>query len=81
MKKILPEIKAGVFLHDKGVKKLKPKLTATDGHYLTDGEIYTKEVYLGVNDSPDNWHEITAEEYEQIQAEEQARMEAELQTM
>ena len=55
------------------------KLTASDGHYLTDGDVYSKEVYLGVNDSPDNWSEITKAEYEQIQAEEQARMEAELQ--
>ena len=40
------------------------KLTATEGYYLTNGEVYGKEIYLGVNDSPDNWHEITAEEME-----------------
>ncbi len=38
------------------------KLTASEGHVLTNGEAYSKEVYLGKNDSPDNWHEITDEE-------------------
>lgn len=58
---------------------MKKTLIARDGYYLTDGEIYTKEVYLGVNDKPENWHEITETEYKQIQAEEQARMEVGLQ--
>ena len=60
---------------------MKKTLVARDGYYFTNGEVYTKEIYLGVNDSADNWREITDAEYEQIQAEEQARMEAELQTM
>ena len=34
------------------------KLTASDGMTLTNGETYGKEVYLGCNDSPDNWREI-----------------------
>lgn len=34
------------------------KLTAAEGMTLTNGETYGKEVYLGVNDSADNWHEI-----------------------
>jgi hypothetical protein len=42
------------------------KLTASDGYVLTNGEAYGKEIYLGVNDSPDNWREITNEEYEEI---------------
>lgn len=42
------------------------KLTATDGYVLTNGEVYGKEIYLGCNDSPDNWHEITEEEYDEI---------------
>lgn len=42
------------------------KLTATDGYVLTNGEVYGKEIYLGVNDNPDNWHEITEEEYAEI---------------
>ena len=43
------------------------KLTATEGMFLTNGETYSKEVFLGCNDSPDNWHEITEEEYNEIQ--------------
>lgn len=45
------------------------KLTPTDGMILTNGETFSKEVYLGENDSPDNWHEITEEEYTAILAE------------
>ena len=44
-------------------------LTASKGMVLTDGEVYSSvggQVYLGVNDSPDNWHEITEEEYNTI---------------
>jgi hypothetical protein len=33
---------------------------------LTNGTAYGKEIYLGVNDSPNNWWEITEEEYEDI---------------
>jgi hypothetical protein len=54
------------------------KLTATDGMVLTNGEAYGKEIYLGCNDSEDNWHEITEAEYEKILAEEKARMEKEM---
>lgn len=38
------------------------KLTASEGMTLTNGETYGKEVYLGVNDSPKNWREITDSE-------------------
>lgn len=40
------------------------KLTASKGRVLTNGEAYGKEIYLGCNDSPDNWSEITDAEYE-----------------
>ena len=49
------------------------KLTAAEGMTLTNGEAFGKEVYLGKNDSPDNWHEITDEEAAAI---EQAQLEA-----
>ena len=39
------------------------KLAASAGHILTNGDVYGKEVYLGVNDSAENWHEITDAEY------------------
>jgi hypothetical protein len=53
---------------DTGVKEEKivlRKLTASDGHTLTNGEAYGKEIWLGKNDNADNWHEITDAEYEE----------------
>ena len=43
------------------------KLTASEGMTLTNGEAFGKEIYLGCNDSPDNWHEITDEEAAKLQ--------------
>lgn len=40
------------------------KMKATEGMILTNGETYGREVYLGNGDSPDNWWEISLEEYE-----------------
>ena len=45
------------------------KLTANDGYVLTNGDVYGKEVYLGVYDSAGNWREITDAEYAGILAE------------
>ena len=42
------------------------KLKATEGMILTNGEIYGREVFLGSGDSPDNWWEISEEEYNKI---------------
>jgi hypothetical protein len=41
------------------------KITANYGYVLTNGDAYGKEIYLGVNDRPENWREITDAEYEQ----------------
>lgn len=41
-------------------------LEATDGMMLTNGEAYGKKIYLGCTDKPENWHEITDEEYKKI---------------
>ena len=38
------------------------KLEADENKTLTNGEVYSKEVYLGVNDSPENWNEINDSE-------------------
>lgn len=52
-------------------------LVASEGMVLTNGEAFGKSITLGKNDSVDNWHEITEEEFaeyfafvEQIKAEE-----------
>lgn len=37
-------------------------LEPDEGMTLTNGETYSKKVYLGVNDSPSNWYEIPDEE-------------------
>lgn len=45
------------------------KLTASEGMTLTNGEAFGKEVYLGCNDSADNWYEITDAQAETLQNE------------
>lgn len=47
------------------------KLTASEGMILTNGKAYGKEIYLGCNDSADNWCEITEAEYEKKEKEEE----------
>ncbi len=41
-------------------------LEAAEGMMLTDGESYGKTVYLGANDSAENWREVTEAEYEAL---------------
>ena len=41
-------------------------LRASEGHKLTNGTAYGSSIVLGAGDSPDNWHEITVEEYNGI---------------
>jgi hypothetical protein len=52
------------------IKKIElTEIKATENMVLTNGVAYSSvggSVYLGVNDSPENWHEITVEEYEEI---------------
>lgn len=45
-------------------------IQAEEGKVLTNGEVYipsNRKVALGVNDAPENWREITVEEYNAIQ--------------
>ena len=39
------------------------KLTASEGHVLTDGERFGKTVYLAQGEGGDGWYEITEMEY------------------
>lgn len=41
-------------------------LIADEGYILTNGEIYSTMIYLGIYDSPDNYYQITLEEYQAI---------------
>lgn len=57
-------------------------LTPSEGMYLTqvgetDNRVFSEQVILGVNDSPDNWREATENEKLEWEAAERARMEAE----
>lgn len=50
------------------------ELRADAGMVLTNGYVYSDvggSVYLGVNDSPDNWYELTESEYNKKLAEEE----------
>ena len=40
-------------------------LEPDEGMTLTNGETYSKKVYLGIHDSPSNWHEIKDEDVPQ----------------
>ncbi len=42
-------------------------LTAREGYLYTNGETFSNVIRLGINDSVDNWHEITEEEAERLQ--------------
>lgn len=42
------------------------KITASPNMVLTNGAAYSEEIYLGATDSPENWREITQEEYKEI---------------
>jgi hypothetical protein len=54
----------GMKIFDVTLKGIK----ADEGKVLTNGETFSDvggEIYLGKNDSKDNWHEITKEEAEE----------------
>ncbi len=45
---------------------MRTVITATDGHILTNGEIYGKTLYLAEGADASEFHEITEEEYNAI---------------
>lgn len=56
-------------------------LTPSKGMWLTqvgetENRVFSDQIILGVNDSPDNWREATEIEKLEWEAEEKARMEA-----
>ena len=50
-------------------------LKAEENMTLTNGEAFGKVVYLGKNDSTDNWYEITDEEAQAMQRSDDAHVE------
>ena len=53
------------------------ELKAAEGMVLTNGEAFSEvggSVYLGINDKPENWHEITEEEYNKILKQQESEM-------
>jgi hypothetical protein len=48
------------------------KLTASEGHILTDGESYVREKYLTSDDECEKWYEITEKEYNEIMKKKEA---------
>lgn len=50
---------------------MREKITATDGHVLTDGTVYGTVIYLAEGVDASRFHEITREEYETIFASEE----------
>ena len=47
------------------------KLISAEGMTLTNGETFGKEIYLGCNDTADNWREISDEEAQRLKEEKQ----------
>lgn len=45
-------------------------LTASEGMFLTDGEIYGTKIFLAEGRSAAEFHEITVEEYEKLMEQE-----------
>jgi hypothetical protein len=37
-------------------------LIAAEGMVYTNGEVYGKEIWLGINDAPENWREVPESE-------------------
>lgn len=51
---------------------MRKVIKATEGHVLTDGEIYGSTIYLAEGESGEDFYEITDAEYEALQEAEEA---------
>ena len=49
---------------------MRKVIEATEGHILTNGEIYGSTIYLAESESGEDFHEITVEEYNSLTEEE-----------
>ena len=50
-------------------------IKASEGHILTDGNIFGSTIYLAEGETGENFYEITLEEYNEIQEAEEATAE------
>lgn len=50
---------------------MRKVITASEGHVLTDGKIFAKEIYLAEGADASSFYEITEEEYERLMANEE----------
>ena len=48
------------------MKQKHTRITASEGHVLTDGSVYGKEIYLAEGVDTSAFYEITEEEYEAL---------------
>lgn len=51
------------------------KLIAEKGKVLTDGEVFGKTIFLGNSRNPDEFYEISEEEYDAIMSEKETKTE------
>ena len=50
----------------KGVLEVRKVIEATEGHILTNGEIYGSTIYLAEGENGEDFYEITLEEYNSL---------------
>lgn len=54
---------------------MRKVIEATEGHVLTDGNIFGITIYLAEGETGENFYEITLEEYNEIKESEEATVE------
>ena len=54
---------------------MRKVIKASDGHILTNGEVYGRTIYLAEGESGEDFYEITDAEYEALQEAEEATIE------
>ena len=54
---------------------MRKVIEASEGHILTNGEVYGRTIYLAEGESGEDFYEITDEKYNEIQEAEEATSE------